>query len=138
MDHPRFQMYGALVEHAIRLRDRTDSCFIPVGKIRPDDGPWILRDVCDPSLGNHLPAVRSGSLPHLDHPVGMLQNPCVMIDDDDGIPIRPQIVHHAGQPLEIMGVQADRRLIENIQHAGRPVANRPCELHPLTFTCGKR
>ena len=48
VDHPRFQMYGALVEHAIRLRDRTDSCFIPVGKIRPDDGPWILRDVCDP------------------------------------------------------------------------------------------
>lgn len=55
------------------------------------------------ALGNHRPAVRSGSLPHLDHPVGMLQNPCVMIDDDDGIPIRPQIVHHAGQPLEIMG-----------------------------------
>ena len=64
-----------------------------------------------------------------------------MIDNDDGIPICTQIVHDTGQSFEIVRVQTDRRLIENIEHAGRPVADGSRELHPLTFTrrkCGSR
>ncbi len=98
----------------------------------------ILRNVFDCSLGNYRPAICSGSFSHLNHPVGVLQNLCVMIDNDNGVPVRPKIVHYAGQPLEIIGVQADRRLIKNIEYAGRAVADCPCELHALPFPRGKR
>ena len=68
----------------------------------------------------------------------MLQNLCVMINNDNGVPVHPKIVHHASQALEIIGVQADRRLIENIENAGRAVADCSCELNALSFTRGKR
>ena len=61
-----------------------------------------------------------------------------MVNNNDGVPIGLQIVHHAGQTFEIIGVQADRRLIKNIKDTGRAVADCPCELHPLTFTRGER
>ncbi len=61
-----------------------------------------------------------------------------MIDNDNGVPVRPKIVHHTSQALEIIGVQADRRLIKNIEYAGCAVADRSCELNALPFTRGKR
>ena len=60
-----------------------------------------------------------------------------MIDNDNGVPVRPKIVHHASQSFEIIGVQADRRLIKNIEYAGRTVADCSCELNTLSFTRGK-
>ena len=141
MNRPCFQMYAAFLKHGSRLQNRTDSCFILIGKERPDDRLRVLRNIFDGSLGNHRPAVCAGSFSHLDHPVSVLQNLRVMIDDDDGISICTQIVHDTGQSFEIVRVQTDRRLIKNIEYAGRPVADGSCELHPLTFTrrkCGSR
>ncbi len=137
MNLPCFQMYDTFLKHRIRLQNRADSCFILIGKERSDDRVRILRNVFDTSLGNHRPAICSGSFSHLNHPVGMLQNLCVMVDNDNGVPVRPKIVHHASQALEIIGVQADRRLIKNIENAGRAVADCPCELHALPFPRGK-
>ena len=61
-----------------------------------------------------------------------------MIDNDDGVPIRPQIIHHTGQTLEIIRMQADGRFVENIEDTCRAVADCPCELYSLPLTGGKR
>ena len=70
---------------------------------------------------------------HFDDPVGLLQNLRVVVDQDDGVAVGDEIVHHAGKPHDIRRVQTDRRLIEHIQHACRAVPHRPRKLHALPF-----
>ena len=134
----RFQMNDAFLKHGFLLHARTDSRLILIGKIRPDDGFRIFRNSLNPSLGNNLPTVRASALSHLDHPIGMLQNLRIMIDEDDRVAVRLQIIHDTGQPLEIIRMKANGRLIENIENTCRAVADRPGKLHTLPLTGGKR
>ena len=54
-----------------------------------------------------------------------------MIHKDNGISVRSKIVHYAGKAVNISGMKSDRRLVQHIQHAGGPVADRSCQLHSL-------
>ena len=60
-----------------------------------------------------------------------------MIDENDGIAVRHEVVHHSGEAHDVGRVQTDARLIEHIEHAGRAVAHGAGQLHPLALTGGK-
>ena len=74
---------------------------------------------------------------HFDDPVGLLQNLRVVVDQDDGVAVGDEIVHHAGKPHDIRRVQTDRRLVEHIEDAGRAVAHGAGELHALPLAGGE-
>lgn len=46
-----------------------------------------------------------------------------MVDQNDGVAVGDQIVHHTGQAHDIRRVQADGRLVKHIEDAGRAVAH---------------
>ena len=107
------------------------------GKIPANNGAFVFFNLPDGSFRDDGSAVPSGFRPHLDNPVGFLQNLCVMINQQDGITVPDQVVHYPVQPDNIGRVQSDGRLIENIQNAGCPVPDRPGQLHPLPLSGGQ-
>ena len=61
-----------------------------------------------------------------------------MIDENDGIAVRHEVVHHSGEAHDVGRVQTDARLIEHIEHAGRAVAHGAGQLHPLPLASRER
>ena len=61
-----------------------------------------------------------------------------MVDQDDGVAVGDEIVHHAGKPHDVRRMQTDRRLVEHIEDAGRAVAHCAGQLHPLALAGGER
>ena len=60
-----------------------------------------------------------------------------MIDQENGIAVRDQIMHDTIQTHDVGRVQPDRRLVQHIEDARCPVANGSCQLHSLSFPGGK-
>ena len=107
------------------------------GKKGPDAGRRILRDLGNRPLRDDPAARCPGPRPHLDDPVGLLQNLRVVIHQQDGVPVRHQIVHHAGESHNVGRVQTDGGLVQHIQDAGGAVSDRAGKLHPLALARGK-
>ena len=57
----------------------------------------------------------------------------IVVHEDHGIAVRHEVVHHAGQSLEIGRVQADGRLVQHIEYARGAVAHRAGQLHALAL-----
>lgn len=86
-----------------------------------------------------MTAARSGNGAHLDQIVGFCQHACVVVDNNHGVAVVHQIAHHAHQAIDIGGMQADRRLVQHVQHARRSVAHHAGKLYALALTrrqCG--
>ena len=108
------------------------------GQIRSDYRLWIFLQLFYCSLRNHCSAGRAGIRTHFDHPVRVRQDLRVMVYEDHRIAVRRQVIHDAGQSLEIVGMQADRRLIQHIEDARRPVSHRSRQLYALPLAGGER
>ena len=98
----------------------------------------VSRNRVDRALCDHIAAVFSGLRSHLDEPVRVLEDFRVVIHQHDRVAVRDQIAHNTAQTLDIGRMQANGRLIEHIQHAGRAVAHRTRQLHALAFSGGQR
>ncbi len=108
-----------------------------IRKERPDHRLLIFLQIFDCPLRDHAAAAGTRLRPHLDHPVGMPQNAGIVIDQHHRVAVRYQIIHHAGQPLDIGRMQADRRLIQHVEHTGCAVAHGAGKLHTLPLPCRK-
>ena len=108
------------------------------GQERADLRGGICRDCGHRALCNDAAALCAGLRPHLNDPVGFLQDLRVVIDENDRIAVRHEIVHHSGEAHDVGRVQTDARLIEHIEHASRAVAHGAGQLHPLPLTGGER
>ena len=126
-------------KHLFARHRRAQPLFLRAGaKERPDQRTTVGRQRGYGALRQNAPAVRAGPGAHLHDPVGLRKHLCVVVDEQDGIAVRHKIVHDGGQPHDVGRVQADRRLVEHIQHAGRAVAHRPRQLHALALTGRER
>ena len=76
-------------------------------KERTDLREIIGLNVIDSPLRHHLAAVRAGSGPHFDHPVGFGQNLRVVIHQHHGISVSDQVIHHTAKANDVRRVQAD-------------------------------
>ena len=127
----------ALVEHFLVSHLRTQALGLGAQK-RGDAAALRLLDLVYRASGNHITTTRSGNGAHLDQIVGFHQYARIVVDNNHGVAVIHQIAHHAHQAVDIGGMQADRRLVQHIEHARRSVAHHAGELHALALTRGER
>ena len=93
--------------------------------------PVAVPDAIRPSTGalvDDRPAVGTGARPHVDDVVGDPDHLGVVLDDEDGVALVAKPPEQRVHPLDVMGVQADRRLVEDVGHVGQrraQVADHP-------------
>ncbi len=127
----------ALVEHFVVSHLRTQALGLGAQK-RRDATALRLLDLVYRTSGDHIAAARSGNGAHLDKIVGFRQYARIVVDNNHGVAVIHQIAHHAHQAVDIGRMQANRGLVQHIEHARRSVAHHAGELHTLALTRGER
>ena len=95
-------------------------------------------DVLGRALGDDLAAVPAGARTEVDDVVGRLDRLLVVLDDEHGVAEIAQPVQRADQPLVVALVQADRRLVEHVQHARQLAAELRREPDALRLAARQR
>ena len=94
--------------------------------------------VVDRPDGHDLAAADPRPGPEVDDVVGRPHGLFVVLDHHDRVALVAQLGQGVQQPIVVAGVQADRRLVEDIQHADQPAADLPGQPNPLHLTAGQR
>ena len=95
-------------------------------------------EAVDGALEHDRPAVRTGARAHVDDMVGDPDHLRVVLDDEDRVALVAQAPEQRVHPLDVVGVEPDRRLVEDVRHVGqrRPeVADHP---RPLRLASRER
>ena len=96
-----------------------------------------MLDVARRAAGDQLAAAlaRAGAKVH-DH-IGLAHSLFVVLDDDDGVADVAQALEGVQQPLVVAMVQANGRLVENVQHADQAGADLRGEADALGLAAGQ-
>ena len=111
-----------LVEHFVVSHLRTQALGLGAQK-RRDTAVLRLLDLVYRTSGDYVAAACSGNGAHLDQIISLHQHTCIVVDNNHGVAVIHQIAHYAHQAVDIGRMQADRRLVQHIQHARRSVAH---------------
>ena len=76
--------------------------------------------------------------PDVDHVVGGADGLLVVLDHDHRVAQVAQPHQRADQPLVVALVQADRRLVEHVEHADQPAADLAGQADPLRLAARQR
>ncbi len=76
--------------------------------------------------------------PDVEHVIGLADRLLVMLDDDDGVALVAQVLERLQQPVVVALVQADRRLVEHVEHAGQARADLGGEPDALALAARQR
>ena len=93
---------------------------------------------CRRALEDHVAAVLAGARPEIDHVVGHADRLLVVLDDDDGVAEIAQARERREQLPVVALMQADRRLVEHVQHACQIRADLRREADALPFAARQR
>ena len=85
-----------------------------------------------------MAAAHAGAGAEIDDVVGRPHRVFVVLDDDHRVALVAKLGQRVQQAVVIAGVQADRGLVENIQHAHQAAADLAGQADPLHFAAGKR
>ena len=85
-----------------------------------------------------LSTVLAGRRADVDDPVGVSDGVEVVLDDDQGVTQIPQPDQSLDQSPVVALMQADRRLVEHVQHADKPRADLCRQPNALRLTAGQR
>ena len=85
-----------------------------------------------------LAAVLARRRADVDHPVGMRDGVEVVLDDDQRVAEIPQPEQGFDQPAVVALMQADRRLVEHVEHPDQAGADLRGEPNALRLTAGQR
>ena len=96
------------------------------------------RQVVDRPLGHDLAPLDPRPRPEIDEVIGCAHRVFVVLDDDDSVPQPGQPAEGQEQPIVVARMQADRRLIEDIQHADEPSADLAGQADALGLAAGER
>ncbi len=94
------------------------------GEILAGEAAGRLLHLLRRSLKDDASAALARSGPDLDHLVRRADHRLLVLDDDDGVrpPLEPP--HGVHQSLHVAGMQADRRLVEHVEHVHQAGAER--------------
>ena len=95
-------------------------------------------DLLGRALGDDVAAVLARARPHVDEPVGAAHHLLVVLDDDNGVAEVAQPLERADQLVVVALVQADRRLVEDVEHADELRADLRREPQPLRLAARQR
>ena len=90
------------------------------------------------ALEDDVAAVLAGAGTEIDHVVGGANRLLVVLDDDDRVAEIAQPRQRAEQLAVVALMQADRRLVEHVQHAGQVRADLRREPDALPFAARQR
>ena len=79
-----------------------------------DSGAWAMS--CIAPFGDDPPAMLAGARADVDDPVGCPHRVLVVLDDDQGVADIAQALQRADQAGIVTLVEADARLIEDVEH----------------------
>ena len=85
-----------------------------------------------------LAAVLAGAGADVDDPVGGADGVLVVLDDDQGVAEVAQAHQRLDEPVVVALVQADRRLVEHVEHADQAGADLRGEPDALRLAAGER
>ena len=88
--------------------------------------------------GDHLAAMDAGARAHIDEIIGAADRVLVMLDDDHGVAEIAQPFQRREQPVVVALMQADRRLVEHVEHAGEARADLRGEADALALAARQR
>src|SRR6202040_2572301 len=75
----------------------------------------------------------------IDHPVGLLDDVEVVLDDEDGVAERDKALENIEQFADVVEMQAGGGLVENVESAaGLALGEFASELNALGFAAGER
>ncbi len=124
--------------------DRRDARRAGIGICRWPARYWPVSecgasaDLLRRALRDDLPAVLAGAGPHVDDVVGGRDRVVVVLDDDHAVAEIAQVLQRREQPVVVALVQADRRLVQHVHHAGQPGADLRREPDALRLAAGER
>ena len=84
------------------------------------------------------PPLTPGPGPEIDEPVGRAHRVLVVLDDDHGVAQVAQPLQGGDQAVVVARVQADRRLVEDVEHADQPAADLAGQADALGLAAGER
>ena len=123
------------VPWAALLRDRDEFAAREVGA---RDGVGVLLDLLGRALGDDATAVRAGARADVDDVVGRVHRVLVVFDDDQRIAEIAQVLERREQAVVVALVQADARLVEDVEDALQARADLRREADALRLAARKR
>ena len=90
------------------------------------------------ALENHLATSGAGPGTEVDDMVGDGDRLGLVLDDEHGVALVPQLQQQLVHPLDVVRVQADRRLVEDIADVGERGSEVTDHLHPLRLAARQR
>jgi hypothetical protein len=92
----------------------------------------------DGALEDHLATGRTGAGAEVDDVVGDRDRLRLVLDDQHGVALVPQLQQQVVHSLDVVRMQADRRLVEHVRDVGQRGPHLPDHLRPLRLTAGQR
>ena len=108
------------------------------GEVGTGHGVRACHDLLRRARANHLAAVLARAGAHIDHKVRRADGVLIMLDHDDGVTDVAQALQSLDQALVIALVQANGRLVQDIEHAHESRANLGRQADALGLAAGKR
>jgi hypothetical protein len=108
------------------------------GEIAAGEGVGIGLDLGQYALGQQLAALFARAGAKVEQVVGGAENVGVVLDDDDGVAQVAQLFQNANQAHGVAGVQADGRLVEDVERAHQLRTKRGGQLNALRLAAGER
>ena len=93
-----------------------DRYLFPAGKVVAGDGAGGVHNVLCRAAGHHVPAVDARAGADVHDVVGGPHGVFVVLHHDEGVAQIPQVLEGTQQQVIVPLVQADGRLVQNIQH----------------------
>ncbi len=90
------------------------------------------------ALADDFAAAHAGAGAEIDDRVGRPHRVFVMLDDDDRVAHVAQLRERVEQLLIVARVQADRRFVEDVEHADQAAADLPGQPNSLRFAARER
>ena len=104
----------------------------------PGDALRLGDDFGCRTRGDDVPAVDARPGAEIDDVIGRQHRVLVVLDDDHGVAQVAEPPERVQQAVVVAGMQADRRLVEDVQHADQPAADLARQPDALHLAAGKR
>ena len=88
--------------------------------------------------GHDVPAAHARAGAEIDDVIGRPHRVFVVLDDDHRVALVAEPGQRVQQAVVVARVQADRRLVENVQHADQPAADLAGQADALHLAAGER
>ena len=108
---------GAAHLHHTRWRTHRRLQRGPIAQVTPGERAALPQPI-DGAFEDHLAAGGAGAWTEIDDVVGDRDRLGLVLDHEHGIALVAQPQQQAVHPLDVVGVQPDRRLVEHVGHIG--------------------